>query len=65
MNPIAVAVQYRLFLAAIALSATMTFGLAVAIEPVAIAESDETFKSRGKDVIVDLFAPVRPASTPQ
>jgi dienelactone hydrolase len=64
MNPIAVAVQFRFRLAAIALSATMTFGLAVAVEPGAIAESDETFKSRGKDVIVDLFAPSAPGKYP-
>ena len=54
----------RFCFAAITLSATMTLGLAVAVEPGAIAESDETFKSRGKDVIVDLFAPSAPASTP-
>jgi carboxymethylenebutenolidase len=57
MNLIAVPVQFRFCLAAIALSATMTLALAAAVDPGAIAESDETFKSRGKDVIVDLFAP--------
>jgi dienelactone hydrolase len=64
MNPIAVPVPFRFCFAAIALSATMTLGLAVAVEPGAIAESDETFKSRGKDVIVDLFAPSAPGKYP-
>jgi len=64
MNPISVPVPFQFGLAAIALSATITFGLAVAVEPGAIVESDETFKSRRKDVIVDLFAPSAPGKYP-
>src|SRR5271166_3557584 len=64
MNSIAVAVPFRFCLAAVALSATMTVGLAVAVEPGAIAESDETFKSRRKDVVVDVFAPSAPGRYP-
>jgi carboxymethylenebutenolidase len=64
MNPIAVPIQVRFCLGAIALSATMTLGLALAAEPGAIVESDETFKSRRKDYIVDVFAPSAPGKYP-
>jgi carboxymethylenebutenolidase len=56
----AIPVRYRICLAALAVSAISTIGFAVGIEPGAIVESDETFKSRGKDVIVDVFAPSAP-----
>jgi carboxymethylenebutenolidase len=62
MNPIAL--KLRFCLAAVTLSATVTLGLAAAVEPGAIVESDETFKSRGKDVIVDVFAPSAPGKYP-
>jgi hypothetical protein len=64
MNPIAVPIQVRFCLGAIALSATMTLGLALAAEPGAIVESDETFKSRRKDYMVDVFAPSAPGKYP-
>jgi carboxymethylenebutenolidase len=63
MNP-AIAFTLRFCLAALTLSATVTLGLAVAIEPGTIVESDETFKSKGKDVIVDVFAPSAPGKYP-
>jgi carboxymethylenebutenolidase len=64
MNPIVTHAQRRFCLAAIASSATMTFGLVVAVEPGTIVESDETFKSRRKDVIVDVFTPSEPGRYP-
>jgi carboxymethylenebutenolidase len=64
MTPIAVPFALRLRLATIALSATMTFGLATAVELGTITESTETFKSRRKDVIVDVFAPSAPGKHP-
>jgi carboxymethylenebutenolidase len=60
----AVRVWFLFSLAAIALSTTVALSVAAAAEPDAIAESSETFKSRGKEVIVDLFAPGAPGSHP-
>jgi carboxymethylenebutenolidase len=64
MNRIGVALSVRLWLAAIALSAAMAPGSARAAEPAAITESTDTFKSRRKDVIVDIFAPRAPGRYP-
>lgn len=49
--------------AALAVVAIMALGLA-APEPDGIVESDETFKSRGKEYTVDVFAPNSPGKHP-
>src|SRR5262249_59421906 len=49
--------------AAVAVVAIMALGLA-APEPDGIVESDETFKSRGKEYTVDVFAPNAPGKHP-
>jgi carboxymethylenebutenolidase len=49
--------------AALALVAILALGLA-APEPDGIVESDETFRSRGKEFVVDVFAPSSPGRYP-
>jgi carboxymethylenebutenolidase len=56
--------RFRFCPAALAVSISVTLSLAVAVEPDAIVESDETCKSRGKDVIIDVFAPSAPGKYP-
>jgi carboxymethylenebutenolidase len=52
-------------LAALALGATLALGIATtAREPGQIVESDEIVKSRGKDIVVDVFAPGAPGKYP-
>jgi carboxymethylenebutenolidase len=64
MNLVAINHRSRLASAALALTVVWTVSLAVADEPGEIVESDATFKSRGKDVIVDVFAPSAPGKHP-
>src|SRR5579864_678996 len=55
----------RRFLASVSLTATIVLGMAVSRPCSAeIKEFDESFKSGGKEVIVDVFAPAEPGKYP-